>query len=429
MFISRCFRDGDEEAGLAAIEELDRETQHEIYNGLNRGHFSCGEEAFKQVDLAKKCDAVDKVISRRVNAFFLSQREEKLPPGAIKLSNDSFYDCGFDPRYSFDGTYLLPEEGFCAKVRTGISEFAAFTRFLFRAYLSWNREESSLGKLILSCALTERAWARFTKKCFVYEKKLSCEWIYAEEYFFLKTVSEIYKAIHPDREVPANLFSGDLLYPIHMMNKSLDLAKRRGRITPTQTNWDLSTSTSRGFWRLSPPNKDYANLFPPTEENKEERKLYVFHSDFIEATTDSADHLKGEIRKLRTVFFNLIRSGSSFEECKQVLAPLLDAFQDSWNRYIGSHEVLQEAGGVFAIADPLKEWHTRTLEQIAFDIPILRWIHALYKQWFSTEKLETPEELNKKAFLEQAPSSLTYAATHFKRDNPLFEPLNEEEEW
>lgn len=437
--VSRYYRDGQVKEGDAAFEQLDQLTKDAVYQNFWRLDSSkwrgypianfTSEEAFQNaVDLAKKCKAIDQLIIRRTKEKNLSTKDKGiLPSGAVKLDFDQLYDCGFDPRYSFDGTYRLPEEGLCTKVQIAIFELIAYACFLLKAFLSLNKEERTMRQMILSCALAEKEWAKFTKKIYVDSKDLSGEWIHTEEYIFLKTVSGIYKALYPEEALPANLFPADLLYPIHRINKPLEGELKRTCVAPISSNWSLASSASRGFWRLSPPGANYESLFPPTEENREERKLYVFHSDFIEATADPADRLKEQIRKLRPIFSNLIAQYSSFEECKAILKPILNKFQDSWNQYIGSHEVLEEVGAVFTIADPLKEWHTRISEEMTFsEIPLIQWIYGLYKQRFGYRELKTCEELNKEAFLKYAPDSLTCSATYFQRENP-FTFIDEEE--
>jgi hypothetical protein len=373
---ARAFREGDEAAAWGHFTAASAQNPHianQIYGRLwevmqSPNIVDFGQHAFwnqqgQTAPLSKKTQAVEDVLKQWIQqAGMTLPPAAPLPAGAIPVLMPAFFDCGLDPRFSFDGDYLLPTgqqfnwNTFCQTIR----QWIAYLEFSLRAYLSPNAEERNLRQMILSLAKAEHQWTKATQFTFTKSYELP-QHVFTSQREFLDQASALYQAVHPTANAPKRQYPNQLLVPIHNINKPQDESDHRSVALPGWENGDLSRCAREGYWRLR---KEMYRVYNETSRQSVEldqhNLRYVPHYIFIQATEQPAQQLKIALRDYRSELSSIIndpQSARSLQSCKQRLFTKLEAFHSAWNQYVSSHELLTEVNAVFSQHDPYKMSH------------------------------------------------------------------------
>jgi hypothetical protein len=308
------------------------------------------------IPVQKKIEAVEKVILEDVVRIPKEYEQPILPNNAVEVIMPSFWDAGFDPRFDEDGYYLLPQG--TRTMRQVIVETVAYCLFIFKAYLSPWKEVRELGKAILAGASLEEVWSSYYVRFLVKNIDDPCQnWISLAEYDFLENAGDILKKLYPSLEHPLRQFPREVIYSIHKMNKPQVANWADDQELPAKENQDLARC-GMSFVRLSKA------TYVLESEGKEKHSFdafnydYVPHYLFVNATRRSAKKLKIACRDLRqqiaetTIDF---KCALSFASCQQKLRLVFDRFEQAWNAYVASHELLAENQEVWSKVDYRKE--------------------------------------------------------------------------
>jgi hypothetical protein len=309
-----------------------------------------GETAFRNPSLQQKAiKAVEKVILKDVPEEPAAEKPAK-PEDALEVKMTAFWDTGFDPRFDEGGNFLLaPEKRTMRKV---IIEIVAYCLFVFKAYCSPWSEERQLRKAILLGASLEKVWSSYYVRALVNDFNDPCSnWIRLAEYDFLENTGDIFRKLNPSFPLQLRPFPREVITPIHRMNKPQDPRQGIEKMKPGLENEDL---VRIGFYRLS---KDFYIL---NSSNKEKSSFdlfeynYVPHYLFIHATRESANRLKLACRELRLQIAQTstdFKCAFSFASCQEKLRPIFEEFNQAWQAYVNSHELLRENQEVWSHSD------------------------------------------------------------------------------
>ncbi|MBS0604586.1 MAG: hypothetical protein JSS60_06060 [Verrucomicrobia bacterium] len=356
-------------------------------------HTDFGRAAFWNQDgltapLAKKTRAIEEVLKSLIQESRVPLQAAPLPPGAKEVNIPSFFDCGFDPRFSTEGDYLLPpQESSSGWLSETIQEWTAYIEFLLRAYFSSDPEERAVRQMILSCSKAERAWGTQTSHTFT-EDYEGIHTVFALEHDFLNQASEFYKKTHPGSCAATDrLYPSELLRGLHHIYKPQADYWSAQAATPDWENGDLSRCGSWGLWRLR------EEMY--TVYNERERRMssldrqefrYVPHYLFIHATAQPASELKTALRQYRAELAAMIidqKCARSFAACKEKLMPKMQAFHSAWESFAKSHELMKEANAVFSKEDHYKPMYDQGKWEAALSqIPFFEKLYEAYNIHF-----------------------------------------------
>lgn len=312
-----------------------------------------------------KIQAVETILSKLIHntLSYQPQTKTQIPNGVIRVKNDLFFDCGFDPRFSEDGKfYLNPTSSSLSDFMTTIRKMIASVLFKLNAYLSANCDERHLRQLILSCSEIEKAFAAST-----YNEHMICSYPSVRsvpEHAFFERISDLYKAIFPNKSHTHRLFPSEVLHAIHSINKP-----QKGLSCPAKLatpfivlahgklsrwiNGDLDRSSHWGLFRLCKSNFEYSTS-KGTQKLDRLEYGYVPHYLMVHAIEESSKELKRACRAIREALSKItcdMSFANSLENCKQNLIPLLHKVKQSWDNYVQSHEQLNEVQTVFSQKD------------------------------------------------------------------------------
>lgn len=371
---AQAFREGDEAVALRYFHSAsaqDPQVANQIYrqlwevmhcpNIVDFGRHALWNQNGQTAPLSKKTQAVEDVLKMLIEQAG-TPNSPSLPAGVKPVIMPAFFDCGLDPRFSFDGNYLLPslKNGFSLNsFRRTISEWIAYLEFFLRAHLSLNPEERALRQMILAVSKVENAWTKSTQFTFT-EQYEAIQSVFVEQREFLEKASGLYQMLHLNPNAPARLYPCELLVPLHHINKPQSESDKKNATVPGKENGDLSRCARWGYWRLR---KEMYDVYNPSRR----RELldlhdlhYVPHYIFTNATGKPADNLKAALREYRAELASIVidqKCARSFQACKEKLLPKLEAFHIAWNRHTDSHELLKEVNEVFSRMDPYKTSH------------------------------------------------------------------------
>ena len=292
----------------------------------------------------EKIKAVEKVLTEDVERATPPAAPQK-PANGKELKMPSFFDAGFDPRFTLDGNFFIPET---RTWKTVVREVIAYALFYIKAYCSFNREEREVRKLILRAAAFEQTWSSYCERYLVNDINDPCKhWIPLAEYRFLETIGALYKKSVDDSPSP-RLFPREVMMPIHRMNKPQNTTWSDQQGLPYWENQDLNRM-GWAFMRLKNASYTVAKGQLDTFEHG-----YVPHYIFAQAIRQPAEQLKEACRDLRreiTGTTSSIKKAFSFGECQTSLNAALRQFNTAWANYVHSHELLTEAQMVFSQHD------------------------------------------------------------------------------
>lgn len=261
----------------------------------------------------KLCDAPE-----TYRAHFIEAMEDVMVDlGAKRVAQDALHDCGLDPRFTFDGNFLLP------------TEESAKSRSVFQSFLLNQKE-----KCILACADAEAKWSAYTQELYLtFETAAHIQRAPLAQHLFFQTLGELSKQLLPNRaDLPLRPYPSELMTPIHAMQKPQN---GKQPIKGDAVNGDLMRVCQWGFWRLS---KTYC-----PEEG------YIRHEEFIDRTDAPSVALRNACRNVRKA---LIAIKSEFDKgCGKPLALAkkhhlevhLEDFHEKWHTYVESHDVVNNA--------------------------------------------------------------------------------------
>ncbi len=263
---ARSLREGDELSALNHFRTVctqNPEIAGRVYGRLwevmeRPDRIDFGKAAFWNTEgltapVPKKTEAIEDILKTLLEQSRIAPPPSlPLPPGAKPLNGfHFFFDCGFDPRFSTDGDYLLPVESKSWEwLRKQIGQWAAYLEFICRAYCSFDPEERKLRQMILTCAKIEKAWGDQTKSTFTEEYDGPYP-VFALEHAFLNKASEFYQMLHPGSPSAPRLYPSETLQAIHSINKPQASYWRKERAVPGFENGDLSRCSIWGLWRLN----------------------------------------------------------------------------------------------------------------------------------------------------------------------------------
>lgn len=284
----------------------------------------------------------------------------------IPVTYSGHYDCGFDPRFTFDGENFNTK-----KLHKGWKERCAFVKFKFLAYFSFSSTKRKQFKAVLKCAKTEyalakvdRKWCAFGKNYMEIGKRHS-----EKEHDFFEASSALCKVMSRPgikENLPLRLFPIEILTPIHAINKPQnpletfenlqkekleeDALKIFGEkpIKERRQNGDLGRLTPFGFSVLSPDCK------------QKEKKKYVEHVEFIEQIQPASDELKKAVRSFRKFIYNTTSNTEKRKDFKAWSSKLdskTQRLQEAWQNYYLSHELLTKSQKIFEEADIYKNFY------------------------------------------------------------------------
>lgn len=307
----------------------------------------------------KKIQAIEEVYNALLDEYgYVAPPPPSIPENVKRVEMPAFFDCGFDPRFSEDGEYLLPT----AKKGRLVSfiEWVASIVFSLRAYLSLNPDERALRQMVLSLAKTEKAWTNCTEyhsTDIYHSHEFDNVRIYERE--FLTKASNCYKAFHPQPNAPWTLYPRELLDPIHKINKPQAEQQRAKHLArPGWQNADLSRIGTSGFWRLGEGMYTIHTRSGRIEHLDKHAFKYVPHYIFIHAIEESANRLKIAMRTYRSTIASMstdIKCTKSFAAFKEKLLRQSEDFNNAWNAYVNSHELVKEVQETFSTIDPYKQ--------------------------------------------------------------------------
>ncbi len=398
ILTARSLREGDELSALNHFRTVctqNPEIANRVYGRLwevmeRPDRIDFGKAAFWNADgqtapFPKKTKAIEDILKTLLDQSRIAPPPSPpLPPGAKPLNGfHFFFDCGFDPRFSTDGNYLLPVESISWEwLCKQIGQWAAYLEFTCRAYCSFDPEERKLRQMILSCAKIEKAWGDQTKHTFTeeYEGIYS---VFALEHAFLNRTSQFYQMLHPASPPSTRLYPSEALQAIHSINKPQASYWRKELAAPGLENGDLSRCGIWGLWRLSKGRYDVYNQREKRHIRLDQHELrYVPHYIFIHAIEEPSCALKTAIREYRQELSSLItdqKCARSFASCKEKLLSKMHALHTAWDGYVNSHELLKEVNTVFSKQDHYKPLHDNELWETQMShIPFFSTLYKTY---------------------------------------------------
>jgi hypothetical protein len=282
-----------------------------------------------------------------------------LPENAVEVKVLKFWDTGFDPRFDVGGNCLLVPEGLPKRtMRQVIVEIVAYYLFVFKAYCSPWSEERHLRKTILSGASLEKVWSSYYVRALVeggesIEAPPCVHWIPLAEHGFLEKTGDIFRKLTPS-SLPPRPFPREVILPIHAMNKPQKADWGIEKIKPGPEKLENMDFVRMGhsFLRLSKVD------FTSPDNEKPSFDLfeydYVPHYLFIHAIQESAQRLKLACRELRLQIAQAptdFKCAFSFVSCQEKLRPVFIAFNQAWQEYVQSHELLTEKQEIWSQVD------------------------------------------------------------------------------
>jgi len=334
---------------------------------------------------------------------------------AIPVKYHSFFDCGFDPRFSVDGKSFFQKKWTFGELQQNLKDVFWRAVFTFRAYCSTNTEEREIRQWILTCSKAEANWSNFNREAYVKDHwSNNITYVPYGEHDFLEKSSKLYHKLKP--EFPSlRVFPSELLTPIHTINKPQaehdlpDFILKQPLLdsfgNPIE-NADLSGLCTWGFARLS-------SDFISHHLNKSGLRYYVPHREYISATRSSSEELKKALREWRIVVAqNVIdrKCATSFEECKKNILSSLCKFKRSWDSYEQSHALLKEVGNVVHQKVFFEDYY----KNLSFYSKIPNIFISFFDKFFVEKRYKKNEyyrdlgyKLLCKAFIKQAPQNLT----------------------
>jgi hypothetical protein len=341
------------------IDELPVGVRYRIYErmwhvmGCPMGDDAFGENAFRgsHVPTQKKIEAIEKIIAEEVP---LPDSVTPVQPKKSTNVEQTFWDTGFDPRFTADGHFYLVPQRSLRQVISAIAGFVIYYIFIAKSYCGFSREERQVRGAILEGAALEKLWSSYYVRTLVINvDDPSSHWIPQAEHDFLETANYLHQRLIHDSGSPERLFPREVIFPIHRMNKPQDLSEAVDKIQPEMENMDL-VRTGPSFARLC---KDMYVLEPRSKQKHSFDTLdydYVPHYLFVHATRESAERLKLACRELRQQIAATttdLKCAFSFAQCKARLIPALRSFNEAWQGYVQSHEILTEAQVVWSSQD------------------------------------------------------------------------------
>jgi hypothetical protein len=174
---------------------------------------------------------------------------------------------------------------------------------------------------------------------------------------FLENTGDIFQKLNHSPVLTPRPFPREVILPIHRMNKPQDPAWVIEKLKPGLENGDLARM-GYSFYRL----KENAFTLEPSGKEKFSLDLfeydYVPHYLFIHATRQSAENLKLACRELRLQIAKTpvdFKCAFSFASCEANLRPVFERFNQAWQEYVHSHELLTEAQMVWSQSDYLHD--------------------------------------------------------------------------
>jgi hypothetical protein len=317
-------------------------------NKPNYGESSFWEPTFPA---QKKIEAVERVICEDAEPLPDPVKQVQ-PANSVEVKMPAFWDTGFDPRFDERGNFIL--ESPKKSMAQLIVEIAAYCLFVFQAYCSPWSEVRQNRKAILAGASFENIWSSYYVRALVNNIDDPCfHWIPQAEHDFLEKTGDIFRKLTHSPVLTTRPFPREVIFPIHRMNKPQDSAWVIEKLKPGLENGDLARM-GFGFTRL---NKNAFTLDPPGKEKFSFDLLeydYVPHYLFIHATQKSAENLKLACRELRLQLAQTpldFKSAFSFPSCQVKLRPVFERFNQAWQEYVLSHEILSESQMVWSQVD------------------------------------------------------------------------------
>ncbi len=299
----------------------------------------------------RKIEAVERVILEDAEPIPAPEKPVR-PANSVEVKMPAYWDTGFDPRFDEGGNFLLePPKRSMAQV---IVEVTAYCLFVIKAYCSPWKEERQTRKAILAGASFEKVWSSYYVRALVNNIDDPCvNWIPLAEHDFLENTGDIFRKLNHSPVLTPRPFPREVIFPIHRMNKPQDPNQAVEKMQPDLENTDLARM-GFSFTRL---NKDAFTLeasgkrkfsFDPFEYD------YVPHYLFIHATRQSAEKLKLACRELRLQLAQTpvdFKCAFSFALCQKKLRPVFERFNQAWQEYVQSHEILAESQTIWSQVD------------------------------------------------------------------------------
>jgi O-acetyl-ADP-ribose deacetylase (regulator of RNase III) len=245
----------------------------------------------------------------------------------IPVRDNTFWDCGFDPRFTEDGSAFDPQalkESWKDKFHTLL--------FIFKAYLSPSSEKRKLFKAVLKCSRTENGLASICRNWAVEDSKSKKKRFTAhKEHDFLEASSDLCKILLQKSE-PDRLFPCEILRPIHLINKPQDnkLDNKEKIKAGGGENGDLARLKPFGFHAHYGLNN---------------------HQEFIKTTEKAADQLKQAIRNWREVIHQSTLEYQNQNLWMQKLRENALKLESAWANYAASNRMVKVAFQVFSERD------------------------------------------------------------------------------
>jgi hypothetical protein len=353
MDISAAFYAKKQDLFEHLVKEAPENVRFQIYYqmwkvmGMPSVGANFGEQAFwnSETSMLDRIKAVEKVILEDIN--FPVTLSPIRPENFVAVTRQEFYDTGFDPRFTVDGNFMEVPQRSLGQIASAIVRFVAYYIFVAKSYLSFS-EERQLRKTILKAAFFEQMLSSYCIRAFREDLndpwvKWLPEWIPLAEHDFLETAGNLYKKVLEIKD-ESRPFPREVISPIHCINKPQNSRWASDEIKPGMENGDLARA-GVSFARL---NREHFTLSDALEYD------YVPHYLFIHATHESAEKLKLAFRELRQQIAETttdLKCAFSFAACKAKLTPALSDFNNAWNEYFNSHELLQEAQVVWSQKD------------------------------------------------------------------------------
>lgn len=252
--------------------------------------------------------------------------EDIVKEGAQEIEQTDFRDCGFDPRFNFDGIYLLPTE----KKTKAQSIFNVLFTQKPQVQTPGNKQE----ELVLECLEAEEEFAQYVQKYFMTAMEANyIEQIPFVEYQFFRALGELHKTYSKDQTFPDRPYPVEVLLPIHHIKKPQSGKKE----------FNFEKAARWGFWRLSSKSKSDS----------------IKHHEFIQAIELPAIDLKQSCRKVRAALIDIkskVDEGEKISKAAKTanLRQLLGEFNAQWNYYVASHELLTDAQKLWSQHDIYK---------------------------------------------------------------------------
>ncbi len=378
------FERNDSAAALEHMRNLcvlSKELESKVYYHLWRlchadpsaGH-EFGREAFwnlSQVSNGLRRLAVEAAFNEIVpcSAPLAAAKSEKssvsLPPGAVEVWMPAFHDCGFDPRFSVEGTYYFPLDGDVEKKE--FPPIAALEPPPWWQYVLEKVLGKTIAHSVISClggkeyllqrsisaavALEER-WSDVACKGFVQAPSRGSQryiqGIKLSEHAFFEQIEDLYRQLMPQGDSRGRLFPSELLQVIHAVNH------------PQDANWLPECARQEGWenldlCRMSAFVRMDHGLYGTMGIDPKQHG-YVNHYDLIQSIKEPAASLKEAVRELRSTLLQIKREGS-LPSTREKLTVCLTKLNTCWNQYVHSHELLTEAQMVHGEKNFFTDWY------------------------------------------------------------------------